>query len=65
MSDKKLNDIISKIYDIKMSYNFVKIIMSFKKLLCIIMSFKIERHNITRVNSRWRSDDFGAFMCEG
>jgi len=24
MSDKKLNDIISKICDIKMSYNFVK-----------------------------------------
>ena len=24
MSDKKLNDIISNIYDIKMSYNFVK-----------------------------------------
>ena len=24
MSDKKLNTIISKIYDIKMSYNFVK-----------------------------------------
>jgi len=24
MLDKKLNDIISKIYDIKISYNFVK-----------------------------------------
>jgi len=26
MSDKKLNNIISEIYDIKMSYNFVKYI---------------------------------------
>jgi len=27
--------------------------MYLKKFICIIMSFKIKRHNITRVISRW------------
>jgi len=53
MSNKKYNDIIFKICDIKMSYNFWNTIMSFKNFVCIIVSFKIKRHNITRVISWW------------
>jgi len=63
MSDKKLNDIISKIYDIKMSY-ICKTELCRWRILCIIMSFKIKRHNIARVISWCVSFACGIFSTE-
>jgi len=45
----KFDDIIAKFCEIWMSYNFEHINMSIKNFICIYVSFKIKRHNITHM----------------